>query len=131
MAPRHDARLRKISANIDDIINQLIRLNLGKGETFLHSGNSSNQFDLVARHSCQNRYTAGIHSFWKSFQSSLTCTADQSDEGVTDSTCYISTEESDIAFDRNTCLGLQTRTHYLCNNSLENKLSVRNLLDGV
>ena len=39
MAPRHDARLRKISANIDHTINQLIRLNLGKGETLLQSGN--------------------------------------------------------------------------------------------
>jgi hypothetical protein len=55
---------------------------------------------------------------------------DQSDEGVTDSTCYITTEESDIAFTRNTGLGLQTRPRYLSrqissvNNSPEDKLSV-------
>jgi hypothetical protein len=39
MAPRHNARLRMISANSDYTINQLTRLGLGKGETLLQSGN--------------------------------------------------------------------------------------------
>lgn len=56
---------------------------------------------------------------------------------MTDSTCYISTKESDIAFNRSTGLGLQTRPHYLSrqtssvHNSLENKLSVCSTIGNI